>query len=335
MGGCHRLSKIIGEYTTLEETTDAAIDSLRTQEGKILFGINLLGSSQKKMKDLLKAIKKGIGSSRFVNKDYKNLSTVQAYHAGLWTGKGTELSFICTDNQWILAKTEAGQNFESYAARDFGKPIRDARVGMLPPKLAQIMINLSQQPSTSLLWDPFCGTGTILLEAALMGHPSLGSDIEEPMIQASKANMSWLQSQIKSPLPSWEVFLNDAQQLPNRSLQPSAIITEGFLGEPRKDFATSSDAETLDQTLSVLYKKSFLSFPKILPPKSPIIITFPLLKGKGSSQFFMQKTLANVLALGYTKCPLLPNKHSVIYERTDQKVLREVHKFLSPGNTNK
>jgi hypothetical protein len=35
------------------------------------------------------------------------------------------------------------QDIDAYAERDFERPMRDAFVGMLPPKLAQIMLNLA------------------------------------------------------------------------------------------------------------------------------------------------------------------------------------------------
>jgi hypothetical protein len=36
------------------------------------------------------------------------------------------------------------QDFESYSKRDYGRPARDPRTGSLPPKLAQILINLAE-----------------------------------------------------------------------------------------------------------------------------------------------------------------------------------------------
>lgn len=68
--------------------------------------------------------------------------------------------------------------------RDYGRPARDARVGMLPPKLAQIMLNLSVKDEKSgTVLDPFCGTGVLLQEAALAGFDFIGSDIEPRMVE--------------------------------------------------------------------------------------------------------------------------------------------------------
>src|SRR5581483_12120222 len=57
---------------------------------------------------------------------------------------GIELLLIAThDGQTIIARTTEVQDIDSYTLRDRGRPKRDARVGMMPPKLAQIIINLA------------------------------------------------------------------------------------------------------------------------------------------------------------------------------------------------
>lgn len=84
-------------------------------------------------------------------------------------------------------------NIEEYAKRDQKRPARDAKVGMLPPKLAQILINLcgGLSPKSRIL-DPFCGTGVLLQEAALMDYTPYGTDISERMVEYSKRNLEWL-----------------------------------------------------------------------------------------------------------------------------------------------
>ncbi len=42
------------------------------------------------------------------------------------------------------------------------------------------------------LVDPFCGTGGFLLEAALLGIPTLGTDLDSRMVDGSKENLIWL-----------------------------------------------------------------------------------------------------------------------------------------------
>ena len=95
----------------------------------------------------------------------------------------------------LLAQTISVQNITSYTFRDRERPKRDARVGMLPPKLAQTIINLAGAANAkngAILLDPFCGTGVILQEAALAGLAVFGTDIEPRMIDFSRENLDWL-----------------------------------------------------------------------------------------------------------------------------------------------
>ena len=60
------------------------------------------------------------------------------------------------------------------------KPYRDMRRGMLPPKLARSLVNLAigaKSPSDMTILDPFCGTGTVLMEAMLLGTHVVGTDL--------------------------------------------------------------------------------------------------------------------------------------------------------------
>ncbi|MBS3163015.1 methyltransferase domain-containing protein [Candidatus Woesearchaeota archaeon] len=67
----------------------------------------------------------------------------------------------------------------------------DLRPGFFPvslkPRLARTLINLTGIKK-GLIWDPFCGTGGILLEAAMMDLKVIGTDIDPIMIRAAKEN---------------------------------------------------------------------------------------------------------------------------------------------------
>ena len=58
----------------------------------------------------------------------------------------------------------------------------------MPPKLARCMVNLAKPKAGDLVFDPFCGTGSILLEAALIGCSILGVDIQRRMARGSLKN---------------------------------------------------------------------------------------------------------------------------------------------------
>jgi len=57
-------------------------------------------------------------------------------------------------------------------------------------KLARCMVNLSQLKEGRVVCDPFCGTGTILLEAESMGIHSIGIDFDVKMCNIAEKNLA-------------------------------------------------------------------------------------------------------------------------------------------------
>src|SRR3989344_6122659 len=117
------------------------------------------------------------------------LSSVQVNENQLLQ-KGAEIIVICGNQRIFVGKTLIVQNYEDYGRRDFQRPARDEKVGMIPPKVAQTMLNLALplKPLDYIL-DPFCGCGTILDDAILMGYQAIGSDLEQKMIENSGKNL--------------------------------------------------------------------------------------------------------------------------------------------------
>jgi tRNA (guanine10-N2)-dimethyltransferase len=70
--------------------------------------------------------------------------------------------------------------------RPFSHPIS------LHPKYARAMVNLARVPVGGRVADPFCGTGGILIEAALMGLSAWGGDLDPRMVEGSRRNLESL-----------------------------------------------------------------------------------------------------------------------------------------------
>lgn len=60
----------------------------------------------------------------------------------------------------------------------------------MQPKLARCMVNLAKPKAGDMVFDPFCGTGSILIEAALMGCRVLGLDVQRRMVKGSLRNFA-------------------------------------------------------------------------------------------------------------------------------------------------
>jgi tRNA (guanine10-N2)-dimethyltransferase len=129
------------------------------------------------------------GSVRLITPKEGTAVTAAQLSANHVLRSGFELLVVIDGKRMILALTIGVQDIDWYNRRDYGRPARSAKVGMLPPKLAQVMVNTTK---ASTVYDPFCGTGVVLQEALLMGRLAVGSDLSPEMVEASRRNLDWL-----------------------------------------------------------------------------------------------------------------------------------------------
>jgi tRNA (guanine10-N2)-dimethyltransferase len=85
-------------------------------------------------------------------------------------------------------------------------------------KLARCMVNLAKPKTGELLLDPFCGTGSTLIEAALIGCRVLGLDIQRRMVRGSLRNLAHFN------IKSEGVIVADAKNPPIRKI--GCVVTD-------------------------------------------------------------------------------------------------------------
>jgi putative RNA methyltransferase MTH_724 len=165
-------------------------------EGKITLGISDFskqkksGLAKQKSMELKRSLARVGRSVRVITSNEPEISSATAHHNQLGEKTGCFEIFLIDREIYLSLGT---QNITAYTERDQARPARDAKVGMLPPKLAQILINLcGKLPEGARVLDPFCGTGVVLQEAAIMGYVPYGTDLNERMVEYSKKNLSWL-----------------------------------------------------------------------------------------------------------------------------------------------
>lgn len=165
-------------------------------EGKITLGISDFskqkksGLAKQKSMEIKRSLARVGRSVRVITSNEPEISSATAHHNQLGEKAGCFEIFLIDREIYLSLGT---QNITAYTERDQARPARDAKVGMLPPKLAQILINLcGKLPEGARVLDPFCGTGVMLQEAAIMGYTPYGTDLNERMVEYSKKNLSWL-----------------------------------------------------------------------------------------------------------------------------------------------
>lgn len=354
LGGTMKAAKLL---TYIDSTDWQKIEDYLVRElpkhtcclppGKVRLGLSVhgltvntrrLGASGLTLKKVVKNPPDGEGRSvRVVPNNALELNTAQVIHNQLTGPTGMELVLIRDGNRTALAQTFAVQDIDAYAARDQKRPKRDARVGMLPPKLAQIIVNLAtgtdyqKNPIPSLqhfkehpalkmyrpvVLDPFCGTGVILQEALLMGYDLYGTDREPRMIEYTKANLDWLVGG-----GAWELETADATDTRWRGFD--VIASETYLGRP---FTHEPDRETLQtvmQDVDTIHRKFLQNLAKYPERGFNICIAVPAWKTKHG--FKHLKTLDSLEELGYTRMSFAHvSKEDLLYYRDNQVVAREL-----------
>lgn len=82
-------------------------------------------------------------------------------------------------------------NYKEIERRDMQKPVRREDLS-ISPRLAKIMINLSEIKENGILLDAFCGIGVVLIEALNMGIKVVGIDKDKEAINGALKNLEWL-----------------------------------------------------------------------------------------------------------------------------------------------
>ncbi|MBU1163992.1 RsmD family RNA methyltransferase [Patescibacteria group bacterium] len=349
LGGTIKIAKVFADKIDQDQIIEQILSN--TQKGKkVYFGFSQYGQGQNINKiahDIKKTIKEKGYPVRWVISKEKQLSSVVVKKNKLLS-QGAEI--IITKNH--VAKTLAVQDFEEYGRRDFGRPARDTVSGTMPPKLAKIMINLTQVSQQAKILDPFCGSGTVLQEALVLGYNNvIGSDISQKAVDDTKENLEWLASQDRrDPLTSSkqdrikeldlpthrvgealaprrndravapdlpELYNFDVRLLSQNIKQVDAIITEPYLGPPLKGRETSSQISKIISDLEKLYLDAFAEFQKVLSQKGKIVIVFPIIDNQHLN------ILPQIKKLGFE----LQSPDNLIYSRPEQKVKRNILVF--------
>ena len=355
LGGSTRLATVIGEVpsSSWKQVEKALIGLAKSTSfalptsGKFHLGLSVYGFdvSPAKINALGLTLKKVLrarhdGSVRLVPNTTAELSTAQVFHSHLTDENGAELLIINCQNKTIIARTTAVQDIDGYTLRDRGRPKRDARVGMLPPKLAQIIVNLasgeiqrhesrdmSQEKITVL--DPFCGTGVVLQEALLMGYSAYGTDLEPRMIAYSEANLDWLTAKYQILDTKYSLQAADATnhqwqiskfQTPNSKI---VVACETYLGRP---FTERPSSAILAQTISevnLILKRFLQNIQPQLPQGSRLCLAVPCwFDGREQKHL---PFLEHISSMGFERVAFQhASNENLIYHREGQIVGREL-----------
>ena len=295
-------------------------------------------------------------SVRVVANQTATLSTATSLHNGLSGKNPRKIEFIKVNNNWY--HVIGVQDINAYTRRDQARPARDAKVGMLPPKLAQILINLcGPLPEGSTILDPFCGTGVVLQEALLMNYRAYGTDQSSRMIEYSEKNLEWLTKSTSAtahstgewpslggprgaqsrrggkcedrtrPEPSagpakrsFQVSVGDATSF--RWTPPiDAVACESYLGQPMSNIPSKIKLKEQKQACQAIILGFLQNLIMQIKPGTPVVIAIPAWL-RSDNTYERLEILAFLEDMGYN----VNNKsrEGLLYRREGQIVARDI-----------
>jgi 2-polyprenyl-3-methyl-5-hydroxy-6-metoxy-1,4-benzoquinol methylase len=349
LGGTVKLAKLLTklEFTDWRQLTEYLVEHVPKHTccygpGKLILGISTYGLKvdKKAIERTALSVKKAVVATdrpvRVVPTNGTELSSAQVLHNHMTKPPlGMELLIIRDGNGLLLAQTNHVQNIDAYAARDQARPKRDAKVGMLPPKLAQIIINLAIGPRDPSheeihLMDPFCGTGVLLQEALLMGLFVMGSDKDPRMIEYATKNIEWLgkTTGYKGDLLSLEVADATTHSWVSTF---DTIACETYLGQP---FTHLPDPDKLQQVIHDVnhIHKTFLrhlaQHQNVITARKyghDFVMCLAVPAWRQKQGFKHLPVLDQLESLGYTRVSFVHAKRDdLVYHREGQIVAREL-----------
>jgi tRNA G10 N-methylase Trm11 len=329
-GDWHAISmKLVSEYTS----------KWATHSGKITLGISAYGfavSSREVQKTgiILKARLKSQGVSlRLIPNNDASLNTAVSHHnkLGLSANHIELLVVRATSGAVVIAESVGAQNITALAARDQARPRTDAFVGMLPPKLARMMVNIGagQLEMGSTVLDPFCGTGVVLQEAALLGYAVYGSDLSGKMADYTQTNLEWLinRSHI-SPL----VRVEEADAMTHRWQPPfDAVVCETYLGQPFSAPPSPAKLTQVRHNCDYIVSTFLKNLAAQIPAGTPVCLAVPAWRDSFGHFTYLPLT-GRLASLGFSRHTLQHVRNEeLIYYREGQVVARQLL-ILSRGN---
>jgi tRNA G10 N-methylase Trm11 len=326
LGGVQKIGRVLydgpaGKLTDIEYIDDFVLD-LPMSEGKTPFAISvygraLLGRAVMGMGLEFKKYLRERGSVRLIAPSEGTVVSAAQLKHNQVLERGFELVIVISDVRMKVALTTQVQDIDWYSKRDYHRPARSAKVGMLPPKLAQVLVNTT---SSAVVADPFCGTGVVLQETLLPGRTAVGSDLADEMVAASRQNLAWLSEQVAADLPDWRVDQADARKV--RLPEGCAVVSEGYLGPNLTHSPAPAELAGMKRELLALYREALANFAKQLPSGGEVSICAPAWRiGKRWEYLGLVDELPD---LGYTLKSFQHARTHLLYARQEQVVGRQL-----------
>ena len=214
-------------------------------------------------------------------KSYSELTPYQ-YYKETFSKRGIEFVCLIVKSRLIYGITNWVTNPLLDIKQDEGRKVRMFTHGT-SIKLARTLVFLSEVEENGVLLDPFCGTGTILIEALKQKMRIIGIDKDPKCFRATKDNLNNFSLQFPSKTKmkdNWEVYHQDSKDLEKvlKGKQLAAIVTEPYLGPFLKNLPSIEEAKYTMKSLEKLYIRILKAGASSLKSTGKIVFIVPSYK---------------------------------------------------------
>ncbi len=288
------------------------LDKVFFKETKVKYHIEIYGNTdEEEFKNKLRKIFR----EERVKPLYKNIEGPKDLEKHRIVEEGYD--FLVYDD--IVFKTEVVSNPRSYAERD-KKPFFDEK-RTISVRLARMLINIARIKPGETLLDPYCGTGTIMQEALMLGINVIGFDLDKESCEGCNKNMHWIRKTYHTKA-EWEIHNKDARRLATYLKDVDAVATEPYLGPYLRKLPTFRQAEHTMEELTKDYQALLNQLAMVT--KGRIVLVVPYYTTNDGREVKMDfKTLVKKAKLSVVK-PLKGFETPVRYVPPNSRLGREI-----------
>ncbi len=294
LGGSYKIVKLCG--TSVEDVFE---NLPLPDDHKFAWTISSYGAPSESLEDTRESVRsflkdKSLGKSRYILPDSfkKGAASDDASHARELklkelrdkvvrpasgrAGFDIVVAANLIQDQNLFGYTIDTSDHEGFEKRDFSRSYQNPTI-TIGLRLARVLVNLAMNRKRGSLLDPFCGLGTILQEALVLGYDVCGVDISASKLERCNTNLNWLRSNSRiSPKQRQVVIHGDASKLRKDNLPKiDGVATEPILLPIFANNPSGQEGSAAIGKTSRIYRETFKSLHSLLDVGTRVAFVAP------------------------------------------------------------
>ena len=329
IGGIYKISEILFEADSKDEIVDQIIENKmfewfpeksKWSLSTYFQNVEIHKEFERDLKEIIKINK--IKKTKYIPPNIVKDNLIEL-HSDKLNEKITDFTVIQFDGHYYFGRTISMFNIRKISFYDLNRPFQDSSIS-LSPRIAKILVNLLGLSKNDTVLDPFCGTGTILIEALLLNHRAIGIEIDSKKVAGSRKNLRWVVEKtdyIKSN--RFNVYKGDATNLKLPINSVHGIATEPILLPKMLKYPDEKTARERLREAYDVYKYALRSMKKILKKDGRIAIVSPGIKTR-NKKIINFDFIDLIEKEGFRVVKKYENNNPFIITSKDQKIIRNI-----------